>query len=102
MNIRKRDLARIPQKIGELKGESVYEMETIGGYHIIALQKGGKITTISVGPHRAISRFLAGKQEPGIKWTCLEKSVFIGPEFFQDILPEYEALSARLRFLQNV
>lgn len=100
MNITKRDLARPPKQIGTLDGKPVYEMETIGGYHIVALYKGSKVMPVSVGPHRAVSRFLAEKQEPSIKWTDLEKSAHIPSEFFQDILPEYEELSRRLRELQ--
>lgn len=51
-------------------GRNVVYVATHGGLHaFFCKDKEGNISAIGAAPHRAISRFLAEKKEPGIKWN---------------------------------
>lgn len=49
-----------PKRIGKTKeGEEILEVVTKGGLTMVVVSRGGKPETLGVGPHRAISRFMA-------------------------------------------
>lgn len=50
-------------------GRNVVYVATHGGLHaFFCKDKDGNVSAIGAAPHKAISRFLAEKKEPGIKW----------------------------------
>jgi hypothetical protein len=90
------------KKVGKLHGKSVIEIKTTGGFHmVVAANEGGGFETLGTGPHKAVARHIAAKREPDIEWTELSKSDYVDPAHFQNILPEYEALTDTVRKLQE-
>lgn len=92
------------KKIGDLKGRTVFGIETVGGYHVVAAQaeKGKNLEILGGGNHPAISRFIAEKHSPGINYTLLEKGDYLNPLVFADIIHEWEAFTNDLRVLQGL
>lgn len=85
------------KKVGTLDGNSVIELATKGGLHLIVMAKLGKVETIGTGPHRAVARHIALKRHPGIKWSDLNKSDYVDVVHFSPVLPKYEALTLAFR-----
>ena len=86
------------KKVGKSKGKPVFHVKTRGGLHVIADDKG---TVLGSGPHRAVARHLAQKFEPDVEWTELSKSDHVDFEAYAHLLPQYEALTERMRALQK-
>lgn len=63
-----------PKKIGELKGDPVFQVETKGGLFLVMAKSAGKPRTLGVGPHPATARHIAEKDNPDLKLTELAKS----------------------------
>lgn len=82
--------------VGKLDGQSVFEIATTGGLHLIVSHKNNKPETVSVGPHAAVARYIAEKRNPEIQWTELSKADHIEPVFFQHLIPQYEELTDQL------
>ena len=101
MNITKEHLANKPKQIGTLDGAPVHEISTTGGLWMVATTKHGKVNLIACGPHRAISRHLAMKKEPGIKFTELAKADYVDVRDFPDLINKYEIMTDRLRAMQG-
>lgn len=97
MQIDAKQLAGKPKKVGKRDGKDVLEIATKGGLHMIVAPKDGSFETLGTGPHRAVARFIAKKKSPEIQWTSLEKADHIEPEFFQHLLPKYEAMTDAIR-----
>ena len=98
MNITQEHLASAPKRIGHIDGRAVNEIVTTGGFHIVATHdKDGKLEILGTGPHRAVSRAIAKKREPKMQITELSKADYIEPQFFEDILPQYEQATDLLR-----
>ena len=55
--------------VGDLNGNPIFLIQTAGGLHLMAVNKGGVLTTLSAGPHRAVCAFIAEKREPSIHWA---------------------------------
>jgi hypothetical protein len=90
------------KKVGKLGDDQIFEIGLIGGLHLIAkAQPGGKSEILGAGPHRAVARHIAQKRNPDIRWTELSKSDHIEPEFFEFLLPAYEAMTDTLVRLQG-
>lgn len=82
------------KKVGKLGDATVVEIGLIGGLHLIAKSvAGGKPEILGAGPHRAVARHIARKRNPEIVFTELNKSDHIEPMYFEDLLPQYEALT---------
>jgi hypothetical protein len=92
-----------PQKIGTHGKDPIYQCKTKGGLYLI-IKKGdnGKgFDVMATGPHRAVARHIAMKNFEDIVFTELSKSDHVGIENFALIIPEYEALTARLQNLME-
>lgn len=81
------------KKVGKLGTEPILEIGLIGGLHLIAKSNGGKAEVLGAGPHRAVARHIAKQKFPDIEWTELNKADWIDPQYFQDLLPEFEQLT---------
>jgi hypothetical protein len=83
------------KEVGKCNGDSVVELTTRGGLHMII--KGGKSPeTLGVGSHRAIARHIAGKKK-NVTWTELSKSDLLEPEAFAGLLTKYENMTDAIR-----
>lgn len=89
------------KRIGSLNGRSVIALATTGGLNLIVTAKGegDEVEVLAAAPHQAIARHLARKKHPNLKIDALEKGDWIDPSCFQHLLPEYEALTAKLNGL---
>ncbi len=90
------------KRIGTLNGRPVVAICTTGGLNLLVASKSDgsdEVETLGVGPHAAIAKFVARKKYPGLKIDTLEKSDWVDPACFQHLVPEYEALTARLNRL---
>ena len=90
-----------PKRIGHTSdGEDVFEICTKGGLTMISSKgKNAKMTTLGVGPHRAVARYVA-KQRMGDKLQITELSKsegFIAHSCSN--LSEYLSLTERLNSL---
>lgn len=81
------------KKVGKLGNDTILEIGLIGGLHLIAKSSGGRAEILGAGPHRAVARHIAKKRNPEIQFTELNKSDHIEPQYFEDLLPQYEALT---------
>jgi len=102
MQIEKKHLAGKPKKIGTLDGDSVVELATTGGLHLVAIARGGKTEILGAGPHRAIARHIAQKKEPSMVLSELSKADHVPYEVMEPLLEKYEEETAYLRYLQGV
>jgi hypothetical protein len=102
INLTAKQLARKPKKIGKLNGKDVQHLVTKGGWHVVVGTKDGQFEPLGVGPHPAVARFEAQRRAPDIQWTELNKSEWVDPIHFQDILPRYSAITDALRKAMSV
>ncbi len=101
MNVSANQLKSRPRKVGTRDGGNVMEVVTKGGYHIIVAPKGASFETLGVGPHRAVARHIAKKNNKGIQWLELSKSEDLLATDFQEIVVKYEGITASMRQLQG-
>ena len=85
--------------IGTLDGRPVIELGLKGGLHLVLTTNGPKIDYLGVGPHRAVARFMAKKRQPNIQFQELSKAEDAPVSTFQHLVPQYEAMLARLSAL---
>ena len=87
------------RKVGFLEGADVYHLQTKGGYNVFAsLDKKGSSRILGVGPHPAVARFMAQKQNPSMKLTDLCKSAWhqLDQAEIDSMLPAAEAVMSLL------
>lgn len=89
------------KKIGKVKNNPVFHLKTSGGLSLILMTKNGKVETLGSGSHVAVARFIAEQHEPDIEWTELSKSEELDIKAFASVIPEYEALTGRIRDLES-
>jgi hypothetical protein len=89
------------KKIGELEGDPVIEVRTIGGYNMVLRLKKSSAPLLAVGSHRALARYIAKQRNPGINFTNLEKGDFIDEACFLWLVPKYDALTQEMIDIQN-
>lgn len=97
MDIKKEHIA-YKKTVGRVGKSQVMELGTTGGLHLVIVQKDGKPVVAGSGPHAAVARYIAQKQNPDIEYTELSKSDYMEPYLFMAIVPEYERLT---KFIQN-
>jgi len=74
MVIDQKQMTREPRRIGHTEeGDEVFEVCTKGGLVMVATKKGAKMSTLGVGPHRAVARYIAS-QKMGNKLHITELS----------------------------
>lgn len=93
----KSDQVSYRKKVGRIGNSPVMEIGLIGGLNLIVSTENGKTSILGTGPHRAVSRHIAKRRAPDIEWTEIQKSDHVEPEFFEALLPRYEALTDELR-----
>lgn len=90
------------KKIGTLRGKPVVEIKTTGGFHMVVTSNSeGGFETLGTGPHKAVARHIAKKREPELEITELSKADHVDEAHFARLLPEYEALTDKIRKLQE-
>jgi len=93
-------------KVGMQGKKSVLQYRTKGGLYIVGVPKIGGMEMLGSGPHRAVARISAEKTiaktgGEDIVWSELSKADHVPSEHYEFILPEYEALTIRLRVLNG-
>lgn len=83
--------------VGKLNDKKIFELRTTGGLNMIVVADVGKSEVLGVGPHRAIARHIAKKKCQDIEWTELSKSDHLEPQYYEHLLPTYEALTEEFR-----
>jgi hypothetical protein len=86
-----------PRKIGDLKGEPVFQVETKGGLFLIMAKSTGRPRTLGVGPHPATARHIAEKDFPEVNFTELAKSEPPAPELFRAQIQESLWLTRKIQ-----
>jgi hypothetical protein len=89
------------KKVGTDGGDSVFEIATVGGLHLVMAARSKGAETLGVGSHRAVARFLAQKKAKNLQWTELSKSEHVEDRFIAHLLPKYEAITNRQRALEG-
>lgn len=94
------------RKVGMQGKKPVLQYRTKGGLYMVGIAKTSGMEILGTGPHRAVARIgaektIAKKGEEEIVWTELSKSDHVPPEHYELILPEYEALTLRMRILNG-
>lgn len=84
------------RRIGSRKtGEPVVEILLKGGLHLITTLENGKPKTIGAGPHRAVARWMAEKNDPDITIEELSKSEEITSAGYASVEAEYQQYVSR-------
>lgn len=86
------------KQVGKDGDLSVTEIETIGGFHLVA-DSTGKI--LGTGPHKVVARHIAKKRRPEIIWTDLNKADWWPEETYSAWVPEYEEITDRMNALRE-
>jgi hypothetical protein len=101
MDIKLDDLEDKPKKIGTLEGNPVFQIQTKGGFNVIAAQKGAQFKIIGAASHQAIARHIAQKKEPTLVYESLQKSEAYPLYAFKDLIASYEDLTDQLNTAFN-
>lgn len=89
-----------PRRIGDLKGDPVFQVETKGGLFLIMAKSMSGVSrprTLGVGPHPATARHIAEKDFPDVTFTELAKSESPAPELFRAQIQESLWLTHKIR-----
>jgi hypothetical protein len=87
-----------PKKIGDLKGEPVYQVETKGGLFVVmAKNSTGRPRTLGVGPHPATARHIAERDNPDLSISELSKSEPLDLSILQQQVRECLWLTRRIQ-----
>ena len=97
ISLDQKQMSGSPKKVGILNGKPVMSWVTKGGLQMVITYSGTKASVLGVGPHAAIARAIAEKNEKEISWTALTKSQWVDPSHFQWLLPAYEAETQKFR-----
>jgi hypothetical protein len=89
------------KKIGRKGANPVWEVMTTGGLYLDILGKGAGFEVLGTGPHRAVARHIAEQRDPEIVWEEMSKSDFVTMPEIAYLVPEYEAVTDRLRELNG-
>lgn len=106
-NVETKLLEGPPVKVGKLGKKDVYQYKTKGGFYMVGVPKVGGMEMLGSGPHRAVARIVAEKtvakkdESEDLVWTELSKADHVDPAHYEFILPEYEALTSRMRKLNG-
>ena len=97
LNVTAKDIAS-KKKIGLLNGHGVVEVVLKGGLHLIVTKQGdAKTSILGTGPHRAVARFIAEKNEPDLQWTEMSKSDHLDVHALASVLPYWTNMTNLFR-----
>ena len=92
MNIEPKHIAS-KRRIGTRKsGEPVIEILLKGGLHLVTTLHGGKPKTIGAGPHRAVARWMAEKNDPEVHIEELSKDEQVSLPGILSVAEEYQVI----------
>lgn len=95
MNIELKHIAS-KKRIGTRKtGEPVVEILLKGGLHLVTTLQNGKPKTIGAGPHRAVARWMAEKNDPDISIDELSKDEQVSAAGYASVEAEYQGYVER-------
>ena len=94
MNIELKHIAS-KRRIGTCKGQPVVEILLKGGLHLVTTLQDGKPKTIGAGPHRAVARWMAQKNEPECSIEELSKDEQVSIAGCLSVEAEYQELVNR-------
>ena len=60
--------------IGEIKGQSVIHIRTLGGLEVLVKKNGTEVETLAVAPHIGIAKYIVQRKHPDVVYTQLHKS----------------------------
>lgn len=63
---------------------------------------GSGFETLGAGSHSGIAKFIAKKSFNDLEFDDMSKAGYINPEYFADLIPEYEELTLQLRKAQGL
>lgn len=87
--------------VGKDGEDSVYEIATKGGLHLVMAARKRGAETLGVGSHRAVARYLAQKKAKDLQWSELSKSEHIEDRFIMHLVPKYEEITRRRRVIEG-
>jgi hypothetical protein len=102
MDLTSKQFNEKPKKIGTLKDKPVFHLKTKGGLHLLVTQGKTGYSTLGSGPHSAVAKHIALKNEPDILFTELNKADHIDIEAFELLLPKYEAITVAIQKLGEI
>jgi hypothetical protein len=73
MDIKPEHITR-KEVIGEIKGQSVIHIRTMGGLEVLIKKNGTEVETLAVAPHIGIAKYIVQKKHPKVVFTQLHKS----------------------------
>lgn len=87
--------------VGKDGDDSVYEIATVGGLHLVLAARKRGPETLGVGSHRAVARYLAQKKAKSLQWTELSKSEHVEDRFIMHLVPKWQEITRRRRELEG-
>lgn len=86
-----------PRKIGDLKGDPVFQVETKGGLFLIMAKSTGRAKTLGAGPHPYTARHIAERDFPELNITELAKSEAPAPDLLRAQIQESLWLTRKIQ-----
>lgn len=86
------------RRVGTVGGRGVWQVDLIGGLHLIAAERaGGDLEIAGMSSHPLMARHIAKRHLGDVKYTDLMKAERVDPRDFGDLLPHWDAETDRLR-----
>jgi len=86
-----------PKNIGKIDGQPMFQLKTKGGLYIITKSNAKGFEMLAVAPHPAVARAIVNKKYDNVEFTALSKADHVDEAHYALILPEYEALTEKMR-----
>lgn len=84
------------KKVGTYHGQDVLSVATKGGlYLLMSMQKNGELKTLGAGPHPAIARSIARRENPDFVPTELSKGEELPQWLIDSYTEEYTTLTKK-------
>lgn len=94
MKIDRNQLKGPPERVGKLRGEPVFLMQTKGGFNIVYSQAAGRV--IGSAPHKGLAKHIATLNEKDVEFDELSKAEPFDPSLFQNIIQDWLEVTDRL------
>lgn len=85
------------REVGRVGRRRVFQVDLVGGLHIIAADGDGGLEIGGMSSHPAMARHIAKRHFNDVVFTDLAKAEAVDPRDFADLLPHWEDETARLR-----
>ncbi|WNM70335.1 hypothetical protein [Myxococcus phage Mx1] len=97
MEVDAKQLKQKPKKIGEIKGDPVFEVETKGGLYFVMTKSGGKPRILGTGSHKATARHIAERDNPDLNISELSKSEALDPQTLRQEVAKFLPLTRQMQ-----